>query len=247
MKKHLALLALSAAFLSGASAATVLDTFNRANTGPQTDNPNAIGTDWTIQRGTWEILNQRVTDPAGGTPGVLTWNSLQSSNTGGNFFTTSSIMACTQAGGLMMGMVFNFQDMNNYYAFRFDTDAGHVQWLTVSGGSESAVFTDFNAFVPVLGRDYRVTVASSTAYIASFEIFDTVTSSVVYSRGATEDSSHLFTDGYAGLYSNFTASTYSFDSFELTSVPEPSQIALLVLGAGAVLMTVRKRTRLARA
>lgn len=245
IRKYLAVASLTAASLTAASAVTVVDNFNRPDTGLQSSNPNAIGANWTIQSGEWEILNQRVTDPTGGIPGVLTWNSLQTYNTNDGYFMMSSTMSCTQ--GLMMGLTFNFQDMSNYYAFRFDTAAGHVQWLSVSGGSENALFTESNVFTPVQGRDYRVTVSSNQAYFASFEIYDTVTNSVVYSRGATEDTSHLFSDGYGGLYSNFTHPSYSFDNFELTAVPEPSQMALVGLGVVVLTFAARRRRSLAGA
>ncbi len=241
MRKSLAVISMSAAFLSIASAATVIDDFNRPDTGLQGGNPNAIGVNWTIQNGAWEILNQRLTDPTGGTPAAITWNSLQTYNSNGGNFILSSTMACSLGSPLTLGLVFNFQDMSNYYAFRYDAGAGYAQWLVVSGGVESAVFTDINAFTPVLGRDYKLTVASNQAYFASFEIYDTVANSVVYSRGATEDGNHLFADGYGGLYSNFTHPSYTFDNFELTAVPEPSQVALLAVAAAFLVLAGGKR------
>jgi hypothetical protein len=241
IRKYIALASLSAVSLSAASAATVTDNFNRPDTPLEGGNPNSIGANWTIQNGAWQILNQQLTDPTGGTPAVITWNSLQTYNTNAGSFMLSSTMACTLGSPLSMGLTFNFQDMNNYYAFRFDYGSGYAQWLVVSGGVESAIFTDLNAFTPVMGREYKVTVSSDQAYFASFEIYDTVTNSVVYSRGATEDGAHLFADGYGGLYSNFTHPSYTFDNFELTSVPEPSQIALIALASIVLFVAAKKR------
>ena len=214
------------------------DDFNRGNTGPQTNtsNPNLIGSHWTIASGTWAITNNALAQAAGATGGnqCIYLNRLQTldSGTGTNFTVQATVQLNTAygEGSSAAGLLFNFKDQNNYYAFRY-FGSGLVQFYRMLNGGEGATLS-VTGFTPIQNRPYRVTASSIAPDTFSVGIYDTVAATTVYTNASVSGGGSLL-GGYGGVYAGANTSVMSYDNFSLTVAPAQFQPTVLVQPAAS--------------
>ena len=204
------------------------DDFNRADTGAQTpsSSPNLIGSQWTIANGTWAINNNKLSQ-AGGTAGgsqCIYLNTLKTSNSsaGTNFTVQATVQLNTPYGDLYTwaGIIFNFQDLNNYYGFRYD-GAGYVQLYRMLNGSESAPL-NVTGFTLVQNRPYTLTVSSIVPGTFSVIIYDTVAATTIYANASVACGGSPLQDGYGGLYASVNSGVMTYENFTVTHAPAQS-------------------------
>ncbi len=231
-------------------AATVSDDFNRADTANQDSlsDPNAIGTQYTIDQGSWRIKDDQLlcTDN-----GVMYENSLQTTNTGGSsFILTADVSAPgNTSADRTGGLVFNYQDSGNYNTVRIgvDTDAGsdasRIQFVTRLG--DTNYFSEVYYFDGLVeGSLYTLQIESSLSATNEFTytLFEQGTTTEIYSNLVTVTGSTL-TDGYSG-FARTGGGTVYYDNYSLTTVvPEARDSALLLglLATGLVFMRLRSK------
>lgn len=216
-------------------AATFTDDFNRANT-----TAGNIGSDWTVYNDGFFINNNSVlTQTTGTNMAILNDHTLTTS-----FDVSVDILA--QSGGRYGGIVFNYNDSDNYYVFRANyNSSGTTAWqfLKVEDGTQS-VLDDGTVNVGGSGMNvntwYTFNIASTeTAGTYSYNIVDT-SSGTVYAQGTISDSTFAL-GGQSGFY--FAGSFGRADNYSLTTVPEPQASALLVGLLGAAMLVYRFRMK----
>jgi hypothetical protein len=199
-----------------------LDFFNRANTAAQTpgSSPNQIGANWTIANGTWKVDSYQLKQAAG-TSGEQTihLNTHKTLNSGGgtNFTLQATVQLDTPftENSSFAGLVFNFQNASNYYAFRYCGN-GTVQLISEVNGAVSAPLS-VAGFIPVQNRPYTLTVFSVSPHQFSVGIYDTVAATTVYTNASVVDAGNSFQDGFGGLYANVNTSVMAYDNFSLAN------------------------------
>lgn len=259
MKKHhttaiLMVFALVAASVTHAESYS--DDFQRPTTSGQDKDstPNAIGTQYTILSGKWNIsdtatagrrANNLAAAQATGDPAsIMYFNKFQTLRNDGNQF---SVSADVWSGGTgtnlrWQGLVFNLQDVNNYYIFDYEVRAansGVVRLGIVSDGVYTQIVAQSGVNVNT-SIYYRMTVTADANGITATLQTETTELATLSSTNTA------LLDGYAGFIRNSTAST-SFDDFEVIVIPEPSTVALMlgVATLGMLYTTRSKRKRTA--
>ena len=201
--------------VSAARGALITDDFNRGDTDYATPGvsiggtwANGIGSDlWSVTNGT---VNMDVTSGSA----ALINNGLTTISGGGTNFTLSADIARVPS-GTMPGLVFNFQDDNNYYLLRLLSDKYQV-FAVYDGTIESVLSVTEGAFAD--NTFYTVTITSSDAYNYSFTITEQGSSTVLNSTTSWTDPNSRFTGGYAGFYGAGNTAVLpegSFDNFSL--------------------------------
>ncbi len=250
MKKVFVALMTSLVFAT-AHAVLITDNFDRANTAFVTNNAgiaSTIGANWTsaapATNTTYRIFNNTVDI---GSTSAATWQKAMLINTAagttnsgvGSFTLSAQLQQNTTAGTAFIGLVFNYQDADNFYVFRL-SGTGSAQMLAYSNGVLATVFSKTGAFTPIQDRPYTFTVSSADPYIFDVSIFDTVASSTVYSTNVTLGATIVkHQDGLGGMFGS--SSFVTMDNFSLDAVPEPATIGMLGLGALAMVMIRRLR------
>jgi len=229
---------------SAAWATLVTDDFNRTDTSKSTDT-SLIGAHWgnDSAANTWRITNNTV--KAGSLdPMALMYNDeLQTLNGGGDSFNLS-LDVTGEAANVWSGVVFNYNNANEFYTVRVKTGLDDYQLLgRRSAGSWKVIASGHASETFVAGRFYRINVASDTAYTYDVSVTDTTTSTEIASVTGAVDSEHLHTGGYAGLglYSQHATNEYgTYDNFSLEVIPEPATLGMVAILGGAILF-IRKR------
>jgi len=198
------------------SSTQVVDYFFRADTAYST-NGAMIGADWnTSEPGEageqWRVQsNQLECDITGATDPAILYNTAAVLDTN---FTYSADVKLQGAYG---GIVFHYQDANNYYAARIRSYGGVYQILRVVDGGVHTVLNksdgDFGG-----NQFYTFTVTSDNAYNFTLEITKQGESEVLNPVTNATDAGAAFTGGYAGLYcgSNNGSPDTRFDNFNLS-------------------------------
>ena len=190
------------------------DDFNRPNL--STTNAALIGLNWHQEVDNEWLLNaSNLLSHAGTQNSVLYNTTLETVSGNGTNFTLTTTMRA-QSDNQWVGIAFNYQDNENYYAFRFKSANASWQLLRIVGGSVAA-FEDGNATETLLGRVYyTLTVKSSTPYEFDFTIQRAGSPVVLNSTTHAVDTAANFSGGYAGAYVGTTSYAGKYDNFELT-------------------------------
>ncbi len=199
------------------SSTQVVDYFFRADTAYST-NGTLIGADWhTSEPGEageqWRIQsNQLECDVTGATDPAILYNTAVALDTN---FTYSADVKLHGAYG---GIVFHYQDANNYYAARIRSYGGVYQILRVVDGGVHTIINQSNPTESFVGNQYYTfTVTSDNAYNFTLEITKQGQSEVLNPVTNATDAASAFTGGYAGMYcgSNTASPDTRFDNFNL--------------------------------
>ncbi len=199
------------------SAAVFRDDFNRNDTGQQgPDNPNGIGTNWTIINGLHEIKEHRLESRVGtGLNQAVIFYTKENAitkNVGGNFSVSTDVNH-----GAWAGLIFNANenaDSYSYYLFRVHSVNNSFQFLaTENNGTgwtvlattavQEADFPDYET--------YRLTIQS--VEVGKFTA--TITDSSGTKIGEyilTDDKNKNYQNGFAGYWSQLDP---KFDNFLL--------------------------------
>lgn len=230
---------------------TFTDDFNRAGTGSQTSasDPNAIGP-YTIVSGSWEIpasgggANTLQTGNSGN--GIMYYNGLQTSNAAGFSISVDAATFNSYGANLnLVGLVFNFQDNQNYYQVRYRTTSAasstaFFQLIRVFDGTATTLETlsTANSNIP-LSTYHTLSVETDSVLANTFNYsISSVGGSVILSGSVTDSS---ITSGYAGFYYADNSGVKRFDNFTVTAVPEPATYAALFGLLASALVFLRRR------
>lgn len=230
-------LALSLFAAATANAVIYTDNFNRANTVGQTSasSPNLIGTQYTIFNGTWQIAGNQLQNNAAG--GFMYYNQAQSTNTGAFSFSLLSTLNVENN----VGLTYNFVDASNYQVLRLSLVSTGIYNLTVTrvvGGATSLLTLSSNIALAV-NTYYDLGVYTTAGAGSTFNwTLNQASTSLSLSGSYTAAN----TNGYAGFFR--TGGTGYWDSFSLTTVPEPSSASLVLLSLAG--FAVRRRLRKSR-
>lgn len=191
-----------------------IDDFNRADVAVTT-NTVLLGGDW-AQDDTWNewtIVGGIMHSHAVTGPAVLYNNGLGSLNGVGNGFSLS-VDVSSKNTSLWSGIVFNYQDADNYYGLRFQEGTSTYQLFKVVDGVLTTIVNGSNAST-TFAEDtfYTLIVESDEPYNFNFSIkaAGTVVNPIT---SAVDDESH-FMNGYAGLYTLVSGYASKYDNFAL--------------------------------
>ncbi len=206
------------------SATAVTDNFSRDET-VAGDIGTSIGTNWFnggAAGATWRVFQHRADLVTGTGPFMMLNSELDTLNEGAgtNFTIIGTVLNNTASDTGHAGLVFNYQDAANYYAFRYG-GGGLVQVLRVIDGGVSTLVSTGGAFSHTANRPYELMVFSEDPYNFEISIRDTVDDVVVYSNTGVSDGLGNFKNGSGGFYANHGG--ILFDDFWLdsTGAPEP--------------------------
>ncbi len=190
-----------------AFAGDVTDNFDRDS--------GEIGSGWELINGDFSIQNEKAINGPGERgpfhPGIARW---AGTPLGGQFRAADTVTLNTTAGSASVGIVFNCQDADQYYALRIsgtgaaqlvynDGEGGHQLWMKEIPFSQN--------------HPYRVEVNSTAPGVFSGSVADAETNEVLASFENVRDPKKRFQGGSAGLYSGSGAKT-TYDDFTV-SVP----------------------------
>ncbi len=203
---------------ASAWAATASDDFNRNNTNWSADG-SLIGADWNYDsglNGNWKINGNRV-DVQNGTASTVLYNDALQTTSGNGTTFTASLDVMVNSNSAWSGLAFNAQDSTHFYYMRIrGNDTDNVQIGRI--GTSEGIFGNKHAISNLVsGMDYTLTVSSSIPYVFDCQIKETASGTVLFS-GTFEDTSSVFTGGYAGIYQGTAAlgtTVSSYDNFDL--------------------------------
>jgi hypothetical protein len=202
-----------------ATAAPVEDDFTRPDTKPSAEVSVSVGADW-INGGdpsaTFRIFKNEVA--VGSTPPrtafLLLTRAAGTHNDGGKLFTiTGMVKLNSTAATAVAGLVFNYADSGNYYAFRL-SGAGRVQLIRRANSAESAILNVADAFDFAKNNPYELAVSSAKPGLFDLTVRDAESGRTVFSKTGVADSTKSFKDGFGGFYSGSGGMTV-FDNFRL--------------------------------
>ena len=224
--------------VSAARGALITDDFNRTDT---VYSPSAVGGTWANGIGSdyWSITNGAVNMDVTSGSAALINNGLTTISGSGTDFTLRADVAQT-TGGTSAGLVFNFQDADNYYLLRFNPT--RYQVFAVYDGNIESVLSVTQGSYP-FDAFHTVTITSDEAYNYNFTITEQGSSTVINTTTIWTDPNSRFTGGYAGFYGAGNTAVLpegAFDNFSLEVIPEPATLSLMGLASAAVIF-IRKR------
>lgn len=193
-------------------AAQISDDFGREDTAFSTDG-SKVGENWVNSgENLWKISGGSLETDLKVSPSILYNNELQV----GDAFAASIDVAALVYGGL----VFNYQNPNNYYELRFKagTKAVHLQCL-VDGVAENLLM-DNAAATFVAETMYTLSVTSGSPHHFDISIAEAGGSTVLYSATDVVDVNGRHTQGSAGAYA--TSGDARFDNFKMALVANRS-------------------------
>jgi hypothetical protein len=245
MKKYIVtiVILISVVGMTSAGVLTVADDFNRTATAYST-NGAAIGAGWVNAGATqWKVESNQLQLLSPSAQTSILYNSgLETSSGSGSSFTLEGLVKSTQDGS-WVGMVFNYQDVENFYALRFNPNSTSWQLVRVVENSLSAFSKGDASTNFIKNRGYDITITSESAYNFSAQIVDHSTSEVKMSVSDIADGGANFTDGYAGFLSLSGSGNDPLlyaDNFSLEVIPEPASIGML--GAGCAMILLLRKT-----
>jgi hypothetical protein len=179
----------------------VSDDFNRTDTAYST-NGAAIGTDWVNAGATqWKVeSNQLQLLSPSAQKSILYNTGVETLSGGGGSFSLEGFVKSTQDGS-WVGMVFNYQDVGNFYALRFQPNSPTWQLVRVVGGGLSAFSSGTSTTNFIKNRGYDLKITSDDLYTFSAQIMDHSTSEIMMSVSDVTDPNSNFTGGCAGFFS----------------------------------------------
>ena len=233
----LSLAALTALAGHTANAAVVFsDDFNRDSTASP---DGGLGGDWDISGDVFLNGNHALTQT--GSTSFALYNEAALSES-----FTVSLDIYSQSNSRYVGVVFDYQDADNYYVLRASFEASKAtswQFLKIADGTQSTVDSGSVALGSMPLNTWRTLTVSSTGTPGQYSF------SITSTDGQTTYASSLISDGtfaisgQAGLY--FSNSFAWADNFSLTTVPEPSTWALMG-AAGLLAFGFRRKNKVCR-
>lgn len=178
------------------------DDFNRTE---------ALGDDWRVIAGTWEIASQYVSNKGGGSMLYNVNNALLEVGEGHSFKLSADVRIDIAAGTCFAGFIFNAQDENQFYLLRINGE-GLVQLLATAdaGANWPGVFYSGNVSISGGPDFYRVEIASDTPGV--FRVKISKKDNILFEE-VIADPAARYNGGYAGLWSLDDHS--QFDNFYL--------------------------------
>jgi hypothetical protein len=194
------------------------DNFNRMDTGPVSDGKE-IGPDYLIaakggRKGALQIKQQRITGcgKAQLADTVMSYQGLELNPSG---FSVSADLKLTKDAARSIGVVFNFQDAENFYKARILEN--RIQIRRTVNGTESVMFDDHDVSEVGLNRRYRLSVTSHEPYVFTVELTDLDSGNVVWTR-TQPDRMKCFRGGYGGLVLSVNHADPLLDNLEIMTV-----------------------------
>ncbi|QHI68388.1 hypothetical protein [Tichowtungia aerotolerans] len=198
----------------------VQDSFDRADT-TFSSNTEVIGDEWTSESPVnWALQNGMLAADYNVAGEYVLQHTAQETISGdGRGFDVSADVAgmFTYAWG---GVVFNYQDQDNFYAVRFRAGTRWYQLVRVVNGVISACVTKEDALTEFsVGTLYTIRVRSTEEYQFNFEITDPAGTAILNPTTEGKDAAQNFTGGAAGLYVRSASSSdvpdVLFDNFSV--------------------------------
>ncbi|QHI68393.1 beta-xylosidase family glycoside hydrolase [Tichowtungia aerotolerans] len=179
----------------------VLDDFNRVDTDYSVDS-GTIGNEWESTGSvTWTIQNGMLSADHNVSGEYAFYNRSEEickEGTGG-FEICADVIG--MFGGAWAGVVFNYQNPDNFYAIRFQAGTQTYQFVKVVNGRISAAVSRKDASCQfAVGAAYRIKVICREPYKISFEITEAGESTVLNPTTVGTDRAGAFKGGYAGVY-----------------------------------------------
>jgi hypothetical protein len=175
-----------------------------------------IGDGWEQMSGVFSIQNEKAINGPGERgpfhPGIACWSKPPLTD---QFRAADTVSLNTMAGSASVGIAFNCQDADHYYALRI-SGTGAVQ-LIYNDGEEGGRQLWMKAIPFSQNHPYRLEVSSTAPGVFSGSVADAETNEVLASFENVRDPKKRFQGGFAGLYSGSGAKT-TYDDFVL-SVP----------------------------
>ena len=226
-------------FMGGvASASLFTDDFGRAD--------GSVGGDW-ISAGvaSWAIQSSQLVETGGNAAASYLVN------TNAQAATTTSALSFNvtveaKAGEVndMTGIVWNWQDANNYqfYRMRWGNGTAQLEVGQVVGGVQSLVYSKQNNELASLftSAAYIFTLAydqDSASYTINMPPTTNPTGERNLTTFSTSEFSGVATGGGSGIYSLFkTDAGNTFDNFSVTTIPEPATVGLVVMSSMGIVL-----------
>ncbi len=197
-----------------------IDDFNRPDVAVTSDT-SLLGRSWTNGAGAndeWTIVGGIMHSHALTGPGILYITELETIGGNGTSFNLS-VDVSSKNPGLWSGVVFNYQDENNYYYVRFLEGTSRYQMVAMVGGTESIIVDETDAATTFdEDRFYTINIASKGDYNFDFAITEVGSPIALNPTTNAVDSGSNFTDGYAGLLAPHAGYASKFDNFALRLV-----------------------------
>jgi|GEM_PF-6168589 len=163
---------------------------------------NPLADEWQTLRGQWSIVDgiiQAKRNPAeNNANNLLMVQKEQIKNS--SFSISAKIKSLSTAKANLVGVAFHVQDVDNYYAFRFNTsgEEGWAQLVRVVGGKAQQLAMKKHGGAIKENEFYTVKVSSSSPFVFNWSVTDSQGSIVL--EGTSKDMLKTYTDGTTGLY-----------------------------------------------
>jgi len=242
MKKSMLIISMLCA-ASAAWATLVTDEFERPD---QDTNGSAdtslIGPSWkqnpaSVDR--WFILGGQLRNKGVDALNIIYNDELAMASGGGDSFVYSAYVS-SKASLARVGIVFNYQDDDNFYALRLQSDSTSFQAIKYVGGALSLMNGNSNVSAAsnfVEDAYYRLIVTSDTAYEYNYTVLSGATTVLT---GTITDVGGNHTGGHAGYYAGAASWSAGFDNYSLEVIPEPATLGMMgLVGVGGLF--IRKR------
>jgi len=173
-----------------------------------------IGEGWEQMSGVFSIQGEKAVNGPGERgpfrPGIACRSGTPLTD---GFRVAGTVTLNTMAGSASVGIAFNCQDADHYFALRISGNGG-VQ-LIYNDGEEGGHQLWLKTIPFVQNHPYRLEVSSSTPFAFSGSVTDAETNEVLWSFDNVRDPKNHFQHGFAGLYSGSGAKA-TYDDFALS-------------------------------
>jgi hypothetical protein len=219
----------------------VTDDFNRADVAYTTDG-SQIRSDWVATGGNWGILNQVLSYTNAVSVNQVLYNTAGEtiSNTNGYSFTVQADVSPKRAAA-WGGIIFNYQDPDNYYEARIKGADDSYQIIRYADGATSTILSKSDADVTFnVGSFYTLKVTSTNTYDFEFTITRKGETTIVNPFTTGTDTLETFSGGRAGLFVSSSGNpSFQYDNFILQQISPPpaviGDVGITMIGTEVVL------------
>jgi len=188
------------------------DDFNRANVASTSDGV-LIGDGYVISAGTVQLSGGSISGVTGSSNALMYYNKIVLSHE----FTVAADVSYALGSTRYAGVVFNYQDKDNYYFARIL--GADFQVRRVVNGSAAGGVLLVAKDVVAEGTNYRLTVTSGSAY--KFDI--SLVGGTTDKTWEVTDGGSNFTGGYAGIITSAANNTV-IENFYIETIREPATV-----------------------